>query len=511
MCKCVALLRTEPCKLATTPCEKSVVTNLPQLLANQTLYSWCAHVHAMNAGRNAIATSSDLFDAPYAAQCHDFPYRLRRLVAKYPLAHFDEKDLALKHTLLGYFLALQPRPKAQGLLRAVTGNGLPSIKMRLGITASRVGGHHPLKGCATCISEDLDNLGHAYWHLEHQWPSSMACALHQRPLFIAWDPVTPVHRRDWLLPIGGPAWSRIEIPIRDDRQLDRLLKLSSYSQRLARSRPAGFDPHRLARCYQAGLRRRGFATASGSLRLKTLIEETRQHYRGIENIPGFEALASVTPDWPGLVGAVARSSPRYAHPLKHLLVIALIFDTWEQFLEHYKLSGEPVDSPANQPDERQLREEGLTRGVVRLVESRGLSLSAAARKLGIATTTATQIAKRQGISFTPRPKELNAAKVRQIEQLLRKGLPSRQVAELTHMSVVTINRLLAANADLKQAREMAAFLIRRKQARRAFQLAAQRCNGVTVSQLRRVQSSNYMWLYRHDREWLRAMIPALWN
>lgn len=89
--------------------------------------------------------------------------------------------------------------------------------MRLGITASRVGGHHPLKACSECVRLDLDAGGFAYWHIEHQYPSTTACARHTRPLFIAWDSVTPVHRRGWSLPTGGLPWERIEIPVRDDR------------------------------------------------------------------------------------------------------------------------------------------------------------------------------------------------------------------------------------------------------------------------------------------------------
>lgn len=136
--------------------------------------------------------------------------------------------------------------------------------MWLGITASRVGGHHPLKACSECVRLDLDADGFAYWHIEHQYPSTTACARHTRPLFIAWDSVTPVHRRGWSLPTGGLPWERIETPVRDDRQLHQLIWFAEFSARWPASEPATFDPRRLAMCHQRGLRDRGLA-AVGAL------------------------------------------------------------------------------------------------------------------------------------------------------------------------------------------------------------------------------------------------------
>jgi len=485
-----------------------MVPNLPRLENDQTLYSWCAQVHAMNGASDARTTSRALFGAPYAALCHDFPSRLSYLATHFPDAGFGVVELALRHTLLGYFLVLQPRMVAYRLLALVTDGSLPSIKMRLGITASRVGGHHPLKGCDACIVEDTNRVGFAYWHIGHQFPSTMVCTRHRQPLFIAWDPVTPVHRRGWLLPIGGLSWERIEVSVRDDRQLHQLYRLAEFSVKFASCAPATFDVTQLARCYQQGLRSHGFVTVMGSLRLKTLVNEMRGRYSGLEDLAGFEALKSVTTDWPGLIGSAARTAPRRVHPLKHLLMIALVFDTWKDFLVSYEEVGSrEMEIPQSAAA---LDTADPTAELVRLVGS-GLSISAAAREIGITATTATQIARRAGIRFTQRRKVLKGPHLRQIERLLRRGWPSKHVSEAMGRSVVSINRLLAADPDLKQAWQTAAFLARRKISRKALLTAIQRHPGATVKELREARYRDYTWLYRHDREWLRTAIPALWN
>jgi hypothetical protein len=380
--------------------------------------------------------------------------------------------------------------------------------MRLGITASRVGGHHPLKGCDACIVEDTSRVGFAYWHIGHQFPTTMDCTRHRRPLFIAWDPVTPVHRRGWLLPVGGLGWERIEVSLRDGRQLRQLYRLAEFSIKFASCAPAAFEVSQLARCYQRGLRNHGFVTAMGSLRLKMLVNEMRSRYSGLEDLAGFEALKSVTTDWPGLIGSAARTAPRRVHPLKHLLMIALVFDTWRDFLVSYEEAGSrEMETPQSAAA---LDTTDPTADLAYLVGG-GLSISAVAREIGITATTATQIARRAGIRFTQRRKVLKGPHLRQIERLLRRGWPSKRVSEATGTSVVSINRLLAADSDLKQAWQTTAFLARRKSAREAFLTAAGRCHEATIRELRQIRGSDYTWLYRHDRDWLRLAIPALWN
>lgn len=321
--------------------------------------------------------------------------------------------------------------------------------------------------------------------------------------------MTPVHRRGWLLPVGGLGWERIDVPVQDGRQFHQLCRLAEFSTNWASCAPATFDVARLAKCYQRELRSHGFVTAMGSLRLKTLVREMRDRHSGLEDVAGFEALKSVTADWPGLIGAVARTAPRRVHPLKHLLMIALIFDTWRDFLVGYERAGLHEEAPPNRTTELNLLDPEAE--IVRLVQRDGLSISAAARELGMTTTTATQIARRAGVRFTPRRKVLKGPRLQRIRRRLRRGCPSKQVSAATGTSVVSINRLLAGDPDLKQAWQTSAFLARRKVSREAFSVVIRQHPGANVNELKRLRYGDYAWLYRHDREWLRSAIPALWN
>jgi hypothetical protein len=485
-----------------------MLRNLPVLRNDQTLYSWCGLTHLWN-GLSPIATSYQLFGAPYTALLHDFPAHLHTLNENTGGQLGHPKDLALHHTLLGYFLPLADPLIAEGIVQRTFEGAMPEIKMKLGITASRVGGHHPLKGCPACFDEDESSVGFSYWHVSHQFPSVMVCERHHRPLLIAWDPVTPVHRRGWLLPRSGLKREWLEVPIDGNAQMDRLLRLATFSTHFSHLAPGSLNHIQMARAYQAALRGMRLATVSGSLRLATLVEMTRSHYRGMEVIPGFEALQAITPDWPGLAGALARQKPRHGHPLKHLLLIAMLFDTWAEFVKAYEDQKDKTIAPPNAASEP--GDDAAIDAFCTLVSRDKLSIRAASTKVGISTTTGVKWAKLRRVPYTTRTKTLSRQKVEKCRKLLSRGLDSLTVANAVGVSRVSVNRLRSSDPDLEETCKLARFLKRRKKARERLTQLLQRYPTAAINELRRAPRNPYTWLYRNDRTWLGENLASLWK
>lgn len=481
--------------------------NLPKMVEDQTLYSWCGLVQAWN-GAGAIATSRHLFGSPYTALMHDFPALLVPLTERTHGLLGDPRTIALQHTLLGYFLPLLPVELAEQVIQRVLTGSMPELKMKLGIAASRVGGHHPLKGCPTCFDDDEESHGFAYWHVVEQFPSVMVCQKHKRPLVMAWDPVTPVHRRGWLLPRSGLKREWIEVPVFHEGQVQRLLHVAEYSARFATLNPGSLDSHVLARTYQKALRSRGIASANGSLRLATLIKATRSHYRGIESVPGFEALQAITGDWPGLAGALARRQPRPGHPLKHLLLISMLFETWEEFRRTYEDSqggmedAAPISAGASSTTSTE---------AFRIHVSEGSSIRAASAKVGVCTATGLIWAQRLGLSYTARTKTFSEERKRVARRQLRRGVDPGEVATAVGVARVTISRLLASEPHVKEAWRVARFTAAQTRVRGRFRALVRRNPCLSVKALRAIPDNGYMWLYRNDRAWLQQHLPALWS
>jgi len=212
------------------------IPNLPTLFADETLYSWAGSVHLLNPTPDVLETSRRLYSAPYAALMHDFPSHLDALCRNVDGTLGEPTALALRHTLLGYFLTARPRYESDRILRAVESGPVSSLKFWLGIAASRVGGRHPLKGCPHCFDEQRAKLGRAYWRVSHQLPSVLCCVEHEEMLEMAWDEVTPVHRRGWLLPRGGLETAWRKYPSIGETLFQRLRQLADFSSHWAAQR-----------------------------------------------------------------------------------------------------------------------------------------------------------------------------------------------------------------------------------------------------------------------------------
>jgi hypothetical protein len=276
------------------------IPNLPALLPGETLYSWCGAVHAWNGNTDVRKTSRQLFGAPYAGLLHDFPSHLAALDERTRQSLGDTRLLGRTNTLLGYFLPLVAADTSGRILQALQTGTIPHLKMSLGITASRVGASHPLKGCVDCFDDDEATHGRAYWHVTHQYPSSLVCTKHRQPLRIFDSKTTPVHQRVWLRPRHWTDREWRDVRVDTDTQMVSLIRIAEFSALLADMTPSSLRPNVLSATYQTALGRQGVVTLGGNLRLNKLVEMTRTFYHGIEKLPGFEVLASVNADWPGL-------------------------------------------------------------------------------------------------------------------------------------------------------------------------------------------------------------------
>lgn len=486
--------------------------NLPLLASGETLYSWSGHVHLWNGNSLAVTTSRQLFGVNHAALLHDFPSHVGALADRTQGLLGDASTIALRHTLLGYFLAFLPPAIALQLLNRTILGAVPHLKFCLGITSSRGGGHHPLKGCEECFRADELTTGYAPWKLADQFPSSAVCRVHMRPLVIAQCLDTLVHRREWLLPRSGPPRIWSEIPVRKDSDIEKLCKLSEFSEQVAALSPGALDQQTLAQTYQLAFAGQGLLTEAGTPHLERLVKLVRKHYSGLERIPGFHVLDAIRKDWPGLAGALDRKPSGAGHPIKHLLLMAMFFDEWADFMTQYQraMEASPVEEKSPKPVTPYQLDPRCDE-FIRLVKHENMSITAAATQIGVSTNTGLRWAKIAGIAFTPRAKTLDSRVLNKVRKLLRSGKSKQVIIRQTGISSPSLNRLISSEPELGAAWREVRHARDRQEYRARFCNVIERNPGIPVKGIRKIPGNSYTWLYHNDREWLIRHLPGLWQ
>lgn len=489
-------------------------TSIPAARAGETLYSWCGRVHEWTGQPSVRKTSLALFGHPSAALLHDFPALLNQVTARAQGALEPPASVALQRTLLGCFLVCQTKRKAHAVLDGVCQGVRPFLKYELGIPAARMGARHPLKWCDQCAEIAIHSHGYSGWRLTDQFPTSLVCLDHGEPLRMFDCTPTPVHRREWFTPESAAATGTSELAITGLAGLKLANQLATFSSRFAQLSPASLDLRVLNLCYRHRLRDRGLLSGQGSLRLGPCVKEFREFYEPLGTSVLGPVVSGITTAQPGLLAGLLRSSSSSRHPGKHILMSTFLYADWEDFETSYarvaNASSLPVERESPMSP-RPRRIESAEREFLTLMACGGLSISRAAEQVGVTPSTGVRWAKRNGIAYVSRAKSITEPVLKRSRALLAKGASKVAVSTAVGISVVSVSRLLSSEPATKRAWDRAIQSNRRKACRDRFLALIEESKGDTLKAARRRPGNGYTWLYRHDRAWLRAHIPSLWQ
>lgn len=200
--------------------------------------------------------------------------------------------------------------------------------------------------------------------------------------------------------------------------------------------------------------------------------------------------------------------PCSTNPLHHLPVIMWLFNDWPTFWTAYERAQAPAavesNRPSTSPDVTTARDQRLAQ----LVLTKGLSVSAAARQLGISVQTAQSWAAARGIHLQKRPKN-DVTRIAAIVTDLRRGTEQKTTARKHGVSNSTVSRLLMTVPGLRSSWESTRRSVAQKRARARWLRAMVKNPSATAKQLRGLEPASYAWLYRHDRAWLQNELHKL--
>lgn len=483
---------------------------LIEWLPGESLFSLISRQHRLSGRRLAAETCRIFFGSARGGSQHDFPTCLDELARRTDGLWGSAEEIATKSTLLRFYAPFKARTTVESCIAAMRGPSLGSLKFKLGLLTSRFRAHHPLKYCRSCVEVDAEAEGSAYWHLEHQYPGVWVCAQHQLPLEEAAVKANGVGRHLWFLPADvaiqhQPVRASLQLPWSAVSTASGLAKM--ICETIERS-AAGLlsNEAQLRACYRLACSKR-IGSAINRRNFVGLAESFACYVRSLPDLAEFAALPRSAAAAATQIDRLVVRPPRSGtHPLRHLALIHWLFGSHEVFAERFaeavpaEAERTPNDFRAAAPTSKEV--DDVTEALVALVDGSGLSVSAAARKVGVDVTTAAARLAKLGRQINRRPKTLDSTVRARLVADLRRGRNKEDAAHRHKVSLSTVTRILRTTPGLQTNWHEVRNERDRKQARSKWSRLVARHRQEGVKAIRAMAPGVFAWLYRNDQEWL---------
>lgn len=143
-----------------------------KLYPDETIYSFCARIHASSGDTSVIRTLDRLFEKKSDTTNTIWKTGISQLATYIGV---DVSELLDKHSFYPYFRKFCSKDKEKELKDVLLyGDGNPSKLIGLNLRFS----NSALYLCPNCAGEDTQKYGEPYWHRSHQLPGSLVCYKH---------------------------------------------------------------------------------------------------------------------------------------------------------------------------------------------------------------------------------------------------------------------------------------------------------------------------------------------
>lgn len=168
---------------------------VPKMASDETLFSWCSAIHLMMASMSAEETAFHLLGIRHATRQHDLPASLAKLPFTQGGRTNDRVDMLRRHTVAGFYWPFLNDAGKRFVIDSVCTGGSNHWHRTLCAASRTLPIKHPLKWCPDCVDSDRKHGGRPYWHVEHQFPTTTFCRVHQTALH-----QIPGRHKHWMLP-----------------------------------------------------------------------------------------------------------------------------------------------------------------------------------------------------------------------------------------------------------------------------------------------------------------------
>lgn len=474
----------------------------PTALPDETLHSQVSRYHRLSGNLDDRLTLQEVFGSHSLVATSLLPSHLSAMSSRLPERAATPADVLLEEgTLFPYYRPLLRQAQIARCIRAANSTDARDLKISLGMVAGRLGGQNPLRLCDRCVVDDINLYGTPYWHRAHQLPGVLFCPRHKCLLLEPDRAWAHLQRQNLFLPDTVHRTQVVCSPAVESHHIPALIKLAELSERLLISKLLPLTAEVLRMFYLSRASQFGWLTRHGRIQCDAIDSIGRSCCHRFPDLPDFNFLRLPENDvargsW---MLQLLRKQRRASAPIRHLVLLLLLDSTWNDVSKFFSCY---LSRPPNR--ERQTNKSGRVSQCPQALNDmlkNGCSLREISRKTGIAVTTLRINAERAGLTPTTRAKALKGAKLDDVKKDLCSTTSLDQIAHVHGISLVSLYRILRADAALAHTRE--SLLLQRERETRRKRFAED------LKRMPARRSKDYAWLYRNDQAWLQDSIKSI--
>ncbi|MFA1711483.1 TnsD family transposase [Peribacillus frigoritolerans] len=484
----------------------------PTPYPDELFYSACARYHIWSRNKSYKSTIKDLFGSSSASSIIDLPTRLFDFSEKLAQGTMNQPDkLINKNTLFPFYSPFLSLDRGQTIKYAMVCEGMAKHNYKAEISRWLVKPPAYLKACPKCIEEDLDILGESYWRRIHQATGVYICPVHQCYLQETTVGFNFEKRDQALVPLSEDILENLKSIESPDKFSEFLMIQQGVEWLLNNEVPIlGLDA--LKQRYIYYLDRLGYITVTGLIRHEKFKSSFEDRY-------GHDFLFFLNCDigkgksnnW--LEGIIAETS---VHPLFHLLLINFLDIGLNDFFTN------AVPSKPQHFDNGpwlclNVAANHYLKPVIKNIEIKRDNNTG--DPIGIFSCSCGFIFSRRGPDKTI-DDQYKIGKVldygslwkKRLIQLESQGKTKKEMVKAMNVSRSTIYKQLSKlkSVKIKVVNDNRETNQEKKEAYREVWLNEQRQHpDFNRTELIRVATAAFSWLYRNDREWLKENSPIV--
>lgn len=479
----------------------------PSFLPDETLYSWTARVHRLSGHSSPKKTSLQLFGHPSAGLRHDIPFNLSELAARTGRKDDETITLLKTRTLFGFHARFLSAQQEELIFKYLWASRNSTARGLLGLTRSGLNLDSPLKWCRDCLEEQTHSVGTGWWQLIHQLPTAFLCTSHGNRLRTKRAPPSQGAINGLCLPtLSLHAPSDSVVSPSDGQQL---LQLSNWGITILGSHGLHLSDAELRWCCLMQAKSRGWVSFDGKVRLQRARDAFLLFYGQLLEHLGKAFCGDIYGQNAGFLGHSLHQPTGHRHALKNVLLLNFFFESFEEFQDVHREVLSLLNENGARACEERLRDN--QQKLIHLVSKSQISVEKAASVSNTSTTSATKFLDRIGIRRKHRSRIVGTEKEKQLCQLLAQGVSRKEAANAIGVRRTFIKDYLGSHPEQKECWEATKRQLETISHRKQFLAALHDHPDLPIKSIRRLPQNGFQWLYNNDREWLREVLPAIWQ